>query len=62
MALLTVKNLKIAFRAQEESDGFFTSVGEQEVVHGLDLIIEKGQIVGLVGESGSGKSVSSLCG
>ena len=60
MALLTVKNLKIAFRAQEESDGFFTSVGEQEVVHGLDLIIEKGQIVGLVGESGSGKSVSSL--
>ena len=60
MSLLTVKNLKIAFRVQKETDGLFTAVGEQEVVHGIDLTIEKGQIVGLVGESGSGKSVSSL--
>lgn len=60
MALLNVKNLKIAFRVKQETGGLFTANGEQEVVHGIDIAVEKGQIVGLVGESGSGKSVSSL--
>ena len=60
MPLLDIKNLKIAFQVKQNTDGFFTTVGEQEVVHGIDLYVEKGQILGLVGESGSGKSVSSL--
>lgn len=60
MPLLTIKNLKIAFSIKKETDGFFTATGKQEVVHGIDLCLEQGQILGLVGESGSGKSVSSL--
>ena len=60
MPLLTIKNLRITFPVQKKAEGLFTTTGEQEVVHGLDLSMEKGQIVGLVGESGSGKSVSSL--
>ena len=60
MSLLTIKNLKISFPSKLETDGLFVTTGEQEVVHGIDLSLEKGQIIGLVGESGSGKSVSSL--
>ena len=60
MPLLDINNLKISFQVKQDTDGFFTTVGEQEVVHGIDLYVEKGQILGLVGESGSGKSVSSL--
>ena len=60
MPLLKIKNLKIAFRNSSAGDGFFVTTTEQEVVHGIDLSLEKGQVVGLVGESGSGKSVTSL--
>ena len=60
MPLLDIKNLKISFQVKQDTDGFFTTAYEQEVVHGIDMYVEKGQILGLVGESGSGKSVSSL--
>jgi peptide/nickel transport system ATP-binding protein len=45
--LLAVRGLRIWF-------------GATEVVRGVDLTLERGQVLGLVGESGSGKSVSSL--
>ena len=60
MPLLDIKNLKISFQVKQNTGGIFTTTHEQEVVHGIDLYVEKGQILGLVGESGSGKSVSSL--
>lgn len=60
MPLLDIKNLKISFQVKQDTDGLFTTAYEQEVVHGIDMYVEKGQILGLVGESGSGKSVSSL--
>ncbi|WP_263264117.1 ABC transporter ATP-binding protein [Pseudomonas sp. RIT-PI-S] len=44
--LIEIRNLRVAF-------------GEQEVVHGLDLDIRRGECLALVGESGSGKSVTA---
>jgi peptide/nickel transport system ATP-binding protein len=34
--------------------------GETEVVRGVSIALEQGEVLGLVGESGSGKSVTSL--
>jgi peptide/nickel transport system ATP-binding protein len=39
---------------------FITDSGEIPAVDGIDLYIEKGEVVGIVGESGCGKSVTSL--
>lgn len=39
---------------------FFTDHGEVPAVDGIDLYINKGEILGVVGESGCGKSVTSL--
>lgn len=60
MSLLLIRNLTISFLSTKISDGIYKNSMEQEVVHGIDLCLEKGQILGLVGESGSGKSVTSL--
>ena len=40
--------------------GLTVRYGEDAVVDGVDLFIERGESVGLVGESGSGKSQSAL--
>jgi len=45
--LLEIENLHIWF-------------GDKEVVRGVNLSLERGEVLGLVGESGSGKSVTSL--
>jgi oligopeptide/dipeptide ABC transporter ATP-binding protein len=39
---------------------FHTAEGDARAVDTLDLLIEKGEIIGLVGESGSGKTVTAL--
>jgi peptide/nickel transport system ATP-binding protein len=49
--LLEIKNLCIDFKTDE---------GTVQAVKNLNLVIKKGQTLGLVGESGSGKSVTSL--
>ncbi|WP_295127605.1 dipeptide/oligopeptide/nickel ABC transporter permease/ATP-binding protein [uncultured Leifsonia sp.] len=43
-----LKNLRVAYAT---ADG-----GELEVVHGIDLDVAPGEVLGIVGESGSGKS------
>ena len=45
--LLEIENLRVWF-------------GSTEVVRGVSLTLERGEVLGLVGESGSGKSVTSL--
>ena len=51
-ALLSVSDLVV---------GYDTDTGDtKNVVHGIDLTVERGQIMGLVGESGSGKTQIAL--
>ena len=49
--LLSVRDLAVTYGAGET---------EVEVVHGVDLDVAEGEVVGLVGESGSGKSQTAF--
>jgi peptide/nickel transport system permease protein len=51
-ALLSVRELRIGY---PRGKGFV-----KEVVHGIDLDIKAGEVIGLVGESGSGKTQTAL--
>ena len=49
--LLEIRNLKTHF---------FSEDGVVKAVDGVDLVVHRGEVLGLVGESGCGKSVTSL--
>jgi oligopeptide/dipeptide ABC transporter ATP-binding protein len=51
MALLEIENLHLAVRSFE---------GEAHVLNGIDLAVDRGQILGVVGETGCGKSVTGM--
>ncbi len=51
MALLDIRNLSVAFATRH---GLF------KVVDGIDLSVERNEVLAIVGESGSGKSVAML--
>jgi dipeptide transport system ATP-binding protein len=51
MPLLEIKNLSVAFPSQS---------GTVRAVDGVDITLERGEVLGIVGESGSGKSVTML--
>src|SRR5438876_5282983 len=50
-AVLELKDLRV---------GFHTYAGQVKALNGVELTVEKGEILGLVGESGCGKSVTAL--
>lgn len=47
--VLDIRNLKVSFK---------NKLGYVQAVRGIDLTLNRSEIIGLVGESGSGKSVS----
>ncbi|PYE87084.1 ABC transporter ATP-binding protein [Phyllobacterium leguminum] len=51
MALLEIRNLTVSFQ---------TSTGAFKAVDGIDMTVDKGEVLAIVGESGSGKSVGML--
>lgn len=51
MELLKIKNLKT---------NFFIDAGTVQAVRGVDIVLKRGESLGIVGESGSGKSVTML--
>ena len=50
MSLLDIRNLSVRFGAADAIP----------VVDGLDLSVDKGEVLAIVGESGSGKSVTMM--
>ncbi|MBM3523447.1 MAG: ABC transporter ATP-binding protein [Alphaproteobacteria bacterium] len=51
MALLEISGLQLAMRSY---------AGENRVLNGIDLAIDRGEVWGVVGETGSGKSLTGL--
>ncbi|MCB1806108.1 MAG: ATP-binding cassette domain-containing protein, partial [Candidatus Competibacteraceae bacterium] len=49
--LLQMRGLRIEGQAEDEW---------QEIVHGVDLTLHRGEVLGLIGESGAGKSTIGL--
>lgn len=51
MAILNIRNLSVRFA---------TATGSFTAVDGVDITVDRGEVLAIVGESGSGKSVSML--
>ncbi len=57
--LLEISGVKKAYRTRGR--GWFAKPGRLQVLDGVDLHIDRGEILGLLGESGSGKTTLGHC-
>ncbi|MFA5670390.1 MAG: ABC transporter ATP-binding protein [Balneolaceae bacterium] len=51
---------EVCLKVNKLKTSFSTPYGKVTAVNGLDLVLHRGEVLGLVGESGCGKSVSAL--
>jgi peptide/nickel transport system ATP-binding protein len=49
--LVEIEDLRVAIKGSE---------GPTEILHGVDLVVRRGEILGVIGESGSGKTMTGL--
>ena len=58
---MTAENTLTAENAVIRMDNIYKSYGKHEVLKGVTLAVNKGDIYGLIGKNGAGKTTDDLC-
>jgi len=69
MSIIITNNLSKTYKVQQKQEGIKSTIKDlfkreyvyKDAVKSLNIIIEKGEIVGLLGENGAGKTTTLKC-